>query len=234
MRNIYKRGAIVGSLSAALMVAAAQSALAAPTTSPEGIGLYASGTVNVTNTPDVTTSSATPTCVASVGAGILTANTVCAQVNGNQTTASTAGLSALGLGAAISAGAISSSCIANSDGSFTLASNVAGLTIGGVTYADANATPNDTVTVPLVGTITFNQQLNPGPTAQSRTVNALVINATLLNQTVVIASSTCGPFNASAPMAGGKGLVLGLGALGAGAVGVVGVRWNRRRRVTAA
>lgn len=236
MRTIYKRGAIVGALSGALLLAAGQSALAAPTTSPEGIGLYASGTLaTVSNTPDVTTSSSTPTCVASVAAGILTAQNVCAQVNGNQTTTSTTGETALGA-TAITAGAITSSCIAGPNG-FTLASNVAGLTIAGVSYADANATPNDTITIPLIGSIEFNEQIpaETGSTAVapgSQTVNALVLN--IAGEKVVIGSSTCGPYNASAPVAGGKGLVIGLGALAVGGAGVAGVRLNRRRRLAGA
>jgi hypothetical protein len=233
VRNIYKRGAVVGAVSGALMLAAAQSALAAPTQSPEGIGLYASGLMSVSNTPDATSANPNPGSVATVGAGILTANAVTAQVNGNTTTAGTAGLSALGLGPAISAGAISSSCTANSDGTFTRTSNVANLVIAGSPIATANAAPNTTVNVPLVGTVIVNQQV-AGPTPGSVTVNALVINGSLLNQNVTIASSTCGPYAAPAPVAGGKGLVVGLGALGAGAVGVAAVRLNRRRRLAGA
>jgi hypothetical protein len=234
VRKIYKQGTVLGTLAAAMLLATATGAMAAtePTQSPEGFGIQATGLLGVTAQPIATAATPTPSCVATVGASILTANAVCAAVNGNQTTAAVGGLSALGLGSAISAGAITSSCIANSNGTFTLASNVAGLTIGGVAFADANATPNDTITIPLVGSITFNQQVIPGPVTGSETVNALVIN--IAGENITLASATCGPFDASAPVAGGKGLVLGLGALGAGAVGVTAVKLNRRRRLTSA
>jgi hypothetical protein len=143
-------------------------------------------------------------------------------------------LSALGTGPLITAGAINSSCTANSDGTFTRTSNVASFSIAGIPVSGVvGAAPNTTITVPLVGTIIVNQQI-PGPVTGSVTVNALVIHARLLRQNVTIASSTCGPYVLGAPVAGGKGLVIGLGALGAAGIGVAAVTLNRRRRLASA
>jgi hypothetical protein len=231
VRKIYKHGTVLGALAGAMLLVSAQGAMAAtePTTSPEGFGIQGSGLVTVPAQPIATAANPTPACTATVAAGILTANTVCAAVNGNQTTAAVAGLTALNVGilsSGISAGAISSSCTANSDGTFTMASNLANLVIPGAVIP-VNPAPNTSL---LGGTVILNQQINGPDGATERTVNALVVN--LLGQSLTIASSTCGPFVQGAPVAGGKGLALGLGALGAGAVGVTAVKLNRRRRLT--
>jgi hypothetical protein len=227
VRKIYKHGTVLGVLAGAMLLVSAQGAMAAtePTTSPEGFGIQGSGLVTVPAQPIATAANPTPACTATVAAGIVTANTVCAAVNGNQTTAAVAGLTAL-LTSGISAGAISSSCTANSDGTFTMASNLVNLVIPGAVIP-VNPAPNTSL---LGGAVILNQQINGPDGGTERTVNALVVN--LLGQSLTVASSTCGPFVQGAPIAGGKGLALGLGALGAGVVGVTAVKLNRRRRLT--
>lgn len=205
------------------MLTAAQGA-SAQTVSPEGIGLEASGLLaTVGATPDATAATPDPTSVATVNAGIVTANVVSASVNGNTTVAGVAGLTALGL-SGVSAGAISSSCTANADGSFTESATIVGLNIPGLTTIDGTPGVNTSL---LGGTVLLNQHTT-GPVAGSETVNAVVI--TLLGETVTIGSSTCGPYVAGAPIAGGKGLVIGGGAVAAAGAGIAAVKLNRRRR----
>jgi hypothetical protein len=234
VREIYKRGTVLGALAGAMLLASAQGAMAAtePTTSPEGFGIQAVGTlVTVPAQPIATSTTRNPPNVATVAAGLLTANAVFANVSadGNTVNAGAAGLSALGVGI-VEAGAVSSTCAATANG-INESVDIAGLTVGGVPVVTTNVAPNTTINLPLIGTLVLNQQV-AGPVTGSQTVNALVIDATLLNETIIVGSSTCGPFAAGAPIAGGKGLALGLGALGAGAVGVTAVKLNRRRRLT--
>lgn len=210
-----------------MLLAATQGASAA-TETPEGIGIQATGTLlTVAPTPVADLATPAPASVATVNAGLVTATAVTAHINGNRTTAGVASLTALA-GTGISAGALSSTCTANANGSFTEASNTATVAVLGVTIP-VNPAPNTTVTIPLVGSIILNQQI-AGPVAGSVTVNALVINATILGETVTVASSTCGPYVAGAPIAGGKGLALGGGVVAAAGAGVVAVKLNRRRR----
>jgi hypothetical protein len=230
VREIYKRGTVLGALAAAMLLASAQGALAAtePTESPEGFGIQSTGVLSVPAQPIADSATRNPPNVATVSAGILTANAVFANVSadGNTVNAGAAGLSALGLGV-VGAGAVSSTCTATAGG-ITESVNIAGLTVGGVPVVTTNVAPD--TSVPLaVGTLELNQQV-AGPVTGSQTVNALVL--TVLGQTIIVGSSTCGPFTSGAPIAGGKGLALGLGALGAGAVGVTAVKLNRRRRLT--
>jgi hypothetical protein len=245
MRKKITRGIILAAMAGSLVLAATPAAFAAPSTqSPEGIGIAASGTLlTVAPTPDATTATPNPGSVATVTvAGILNANVVSAQVAGNTTTAGVTSLDTTGiLGAllgAISAGVVTSTCTANSNGTFTEGATVANLNILGATF---NGTPGVNtalvVTLPIgitSATVTLNEQVNPGPVAGSRTVNAIHIHlATLIaSEDIYIASSTCGPFDASAPLAGGKGLAIGLGACGLLGLSVTAVNWHRRRRYT--
>jgi hypothetical protein len=227
VRKIYKRGTVLGALAGAMVLAAAQGAMAQATQSPEGIGIEGTGLVAVAPQPIATATNPNPANVATVSAGIVTANAVFAHVNGNTTTAGVASLTALLL-SGISAGAISSTCTANSDGTFTESSNLVNVVIPGIASIPVNPAANTSL---LGGTVILNQQ-EAGPVTGSMTVNALVIN--LLGENLTIGSSTCGPFVAGAPVAGGKGLVLGLGAAGAAGVGVAAVSLNRRRRLSRA
>lgn len=174
---------------------------------------------------------------------MLNANTLNAQVSGNTTTASVQSLDTTGIVAAllgpISAGVISSSCTANSDGTFTRTASVANLSILGATF---NGTPGANTNLSLSlpagiasASVTLNEQV-AGPVPGSVTVNAVHISFTTLGlatENIYIASSTCGPFSSPVPLASGKGLVIGLGAFGALAVGVGTTRLRRRRRLMA-
>lgn len=239
MRNIYKRGIAVSALSAAMLLFAVPAAMAAPsTTSPEGIGIESTGAVTVGPTPDATAANPSPPCVASVGVSpLVTANSVCASVSGNTTTASVAGLTALsGSPVPVSSGAISSTCTANADGTFTESSSIANLAIDALTIP-ANPGPNTTLAIPGVGSVTLNEQV-AGPVSGSVTVTAVHIhlNATLLTgaQDIYIASSTCGPFSSTIPLASGMGLGVGLGTAGVVAAVAVVVILNRRHRFSRA
>jgi hypothetical protein len=192
--------------------------------------------------PDATTGNPNPSSIASVTvAGILNANVVTAQVSGNTTTAGVTSLDTNGIvGAllgAISAGVVTSTCTANSNGTFTESASVANLSILGATF---NGTPGANtslgVTLPIgitAATVTLNEQV-AGPVVGSQTVNAIHIHFTTLvaSEDIYIASSTCGPFNSSVPLAGGKGLVIGLGACGLLGLSATAVGWHRRRRYT--
>ena len=81
--------------------------------------------------------------------------------------------------------------------------------------------------------MTLNEQV-AGPVVGSQTVNAIHIHFSTLvaSEDIYVASSTCGPFNASVPLAGGKGLAIGLGACGLLGVSATAVGWHRRRRYT--
>lgn len=244
MQRKITRGLIVTAMAGSLVLGATSAAFAAPSTqSPEGIGIAASGTLlSVAPTPDATTVNPNPGSVATVTiAGILNANAVTAQVSGNTTTAGVTSLDTGGLIGpllgAISAGVITSTCTANSNGTFTESANVANLSILGATFNGTPA-PNTAlgVTLPIgiaAATVTLNEQV-AGPVVGSVTVNAIHIHlATLIaSEDIYIASSTCGPFNASVPLAGGKGLALGLGACGLLGLSATAVGWHRRRRYT--
>lgn len=245
--NMHKkitRGIILAAMAGSLVLAATPAALAAPATqSPEGIGLVATGTLlTVAPTPDATTATPNPSNVASATvATILTATVLSAQVSGNTTTAGVAGLNTTGIAGAIlgaiSAGAISSTCTANSGGTFSESTNVANLNILGATFNGSPAANTAlSVTLPLgitAASVTLNEQV-AGPVAGSQTVNAVHIHlATLIaTEDIYIASSTCGPFDASVPLAGGKGLAIGLGACGLLGLSATAVGWHRRRRYT--
>jgi hypothetical protein len=234
VRNIRKRGIALGAMTGAVLLAFAPAARAEATASPEGIGIVATGPVAVEPTPDATSANPNPASVASQGVvGLLTANALTAQVAGNTTTSGMASVTPLaGAPVAISAGAVAASCTANSDASFTETSSAAALSIPGVTVP-VNPAPNTVLTVPLLGTVTLNEQV-AGPVTGSQTVTAIHIH-TLVGEDVYLASSTCGPYVAPVPLASGSGLAAGLGLTGVagGAVAIVTLN-RRRRRVTGA
>jgi hypothetical protein len=231
VRKIYKRGTVLGALAGVIVLTAAQGA-SAQTVSPEGIGIEATGTLaTIGATPDATAANPNPASVATVNVGLVNASVVSATVNGNNTVAGVAGLTALDvlrISSGVSAGAISSSCTANPDGSFTESSTLVGLKLPGLAAISGNPGVDTSL---LGGTVILNQQV-AGPVNGSVTVNAAVI--TLLGETVTIGSSTCGPYVAGAPVAGGKGLAIGGGTLAAAGVGIAAVKLNRRRRPNAA
>jgi hypothetical protein len=232
MRNVHKRAAVLGVLTAAVAVATASGAHAEPTTSPEGIGIAATGAVPVPPTPDATSATPSPATVAAAGVGaILSASDATASVSGTATNASVAGISApLGSVLPISAGWISSWCTANSDGTFGLGSDTGSLSVAGVTIP-ADPPPNTRVRVPGAATIILNEQV-ARPGAGSETATAVHISL-LTGENIFIASSTCRPFTAPAAMGSGKGLAIGLGTIGVAGAAVTAVTLSRRRRLVA-
>jgi len=208
----------------------------AQTTSPEAFGIEGTGLLGIAPTPDATLTTPNPADVASVGIpAVLTAGTLSASVTSNSATAAVQSLSA-GTGVpilgAITGSVITSSCLAQSDGTFVRTTSIAGLTIGGTTLAPGTIAPNTVfLSIPLVATVTLNQQIT-GPITGSEEVNAIHIALLVSGETINIASSTCGPFTADTPVASGKGLALGLGLLGSVGVGY-GTVYSRRRKVSA-
>jgi hypothetical protein len=133
-----------------------------------------------------------------------------------------------GLLGVMTASAITSACLANANGTFVETTSIASGSIAG-TAIPATIPANDAfLNIPLVATVTLNQQV-AGPITGSVTVNAINIRLLGSTEQVNIASSTCGPFSASTPIAGGKGLAVGLGLLGSVGVGY-GAIYTRRRR----
>jgi len=223
------------------MTATAMAATNGPTQSPEAIGLYANGTlVSVANIPDQTsvgTNSAT-----NVNAGILTAGALnVGVVSVNYSYATAANITALtGLTGnpvtGIAATAVSAYCVTAGPADFSESYvNLVGLTINGVSPASASPGPNTTLINTAALTVTLNQQI-AGPVANSWTVNAVNIDLNLLGIDIVLASATCGPYTAgqATALASGKGLGIGLGAVGllGGAAATVYVR--RRRNALSA
>jgi hypothetical protein len=166
------------------------------------------------------------------------------------------------LGNLIAATVIKSTCTWNSNltgsSAFTETTTIASLTILGTTVTlPATIAPNTSLlsllpTLPtllaplnLLGltglTITLNQQ-EPGPGSNTETVNAIDISlgagALLLGSAgtehIDVASSTCGNPTSivASPVAGGKGLGIGLGLLGLLGAGFAAA-YARRRRVLA-
>jgi hypothetical protein len=158
--------------------------------------------------------------------------------------------------------AITSSCTWNSSATgssaFTLTAAIANLKVLGITIpvgdlTGLTPTPGGTnvttlagVTLPTLplGLSVLNVILDdeePGPVTGSETINAVEIqvgSTTLFGssslETIYLASSTCGGSSSvvATPVAGGKGLGIGLGLLGLLGAGIATV-YVRRRRVFA-
>jgi hypothetical protein len=234
VRQTIRRGLVLAALAGTALVATAPAAFA-QTTSPEAYALEGTGLLAVAPTPEATLSDPNPASVASLGIpGVLVATALTASVTSNTATASVAGLSngtTLPIFSTLTAGAITSSCLANPDGTFVETTSIASLTINGTSLGTTTPPANDTfLNLPGVATVILNQQLI-GPITGSETVNAIHISllGLLVGETVNVASSTCGPFTSDTPIAGGKGLAVGLGLLGSVGVGY-GAVYTRRRR----
>ncbi len=245
MRYPFRQGFVLTAIAGACVLAIPSTAMAAATTSPEAIGLYASGTgllpITVANTPDETSVGTLTTASVSVP-GILSTGVLTATVTSdNYSNTDVAGLSALGtLFPVLSSGTIDSFCVFSGAGNFSNSYvTIENLDILGATFT-GTATPNENlagITLPAgLGsiTVTLDQQVT-GPVAGSETINAVNIAYTLLGglttEHIVIASSTCGPFNASevTPLASGKGLGIGLGGLALIGGVYATIRVRRRR-----
>ena len=252
MQRKIRRGLVLAALAGTCVMGIAPAALAAPSTqSPEGIALDATGPVALGPIADATTANPTESAAALNLPTIVSVGALSSSVSGNTTTSSVLTLGDSGiigniLGP-ITSGLVTSTCTANSDGTFTESTSVTNLNILGDNVGTIASVPaNDTLASgALTGalltalglTVTLNEQVT-GPVAGSVTVNAIHISFHLLgvaDEDIYVASSTCGPFSAAvaSPVAGGKGLGLGLGLLGLASIGV-GTVYVRRRHAMAA
>jgi hypothetical protein len=213
VRHSIRRGLVLAALAGTALVATAPAAFA-QTTSPEAFGIEGTGALGIAPTPDATLAHPNPAQASAINIPlILNTGVLNASVTTNSATASVASLgNPTGIGipllGTVSAGLISSSCLSNADGTFTAL--VPGLS--------------------LVANVTLNFQ-EPGPITGSQSVDAIHIALLGSTEVINIASSTCGPFSADTPIAGGKGLAVGLGLLGSVGVGY-GAIYTRRRRTS--
>ena len=226
---------MLAALAGTALVATAPAAFA-QTTSPEAFGIEATGALGIAPTPDATLANPNPANVVTVSIpGILNAGTLSASVTSNSATATVASLNTtsiltplLGI---ITASAVTSSCLAQSDGTFVRTASIANLTIGTTTLpAGPIAANTPFLTIPLVASIVLNEQ-QIGPITGSEEVNAIQVKLLGTTEVINIASSTCGPFTADTPVASGKGLAIGLGLLGSVGVGY-GAVYSRRRKAS--
>jgi hypothetical protein len=235
VRHSIRRGLVLAALAGTALVATAPAAFA-QTTSPEAFGIEGTGLLGIAPTPDATLTAPNPANSSLVAIPlILNATVLSASVTSNSATSSVAGLNSTGILApllgVITASAVSSSCLANSDGSFVRTSTIASLDIAGTTLAPGTIPANDAfLTIPLVATITLNYQV-AGPITGSESVDAIHIALLGSGEVINVADSTCGPFTADTPVAGGKGLAIGLGLLGSVGVGY-GAVYSRRRKAS--
>jgi hypothetical protein len=153
--------------------------------------------------------------------------------------------------------AITSSCTWDSSltgsSAFTLTADIANLKVLGISLTAGeltglSPTPGGTNVTSLIGPLTLPLGLSvlnvylddeePGPVTGSETINAVEIqvgSTTIFGssalETIYLGSSTCGGSSSvvATPMAGGKGLGLGLGLLGLLGAGVATVYVRRRR-----
>jgi hypothetical protein len=199
------------------MTSNAMAATNGPTTSPEAIGLYANGLVSVANTADETTIGDTASAASASVAGYVTASTLSATVvSENYDYASVADI-ATDAGPTISSGTITEYCVTTAAGTFSSYAVIENLVIGTLSFNGTVYTPNTTLGVTGVLTVTLNQEVTgPASATGSETWNAIDIDTAGSTEDIDIASATCGPYTAlqSTPLASGLGLGLGLGGLG--------------------
>ncbi|OLR89466.1 choice-of-anchor P family protein [Actinokineospora bangkokensis] len=240
-----RRGAVIGALTAAVLMAGAAPASAAP---GDGSAYVAAGTVTLLGVPAVTippqaaTSTDGPNTAQLAGLGfpgVLNAGLVSSASTRDDSTGvvhSEATLAGVGLtlGNLGTIQAIDVVCDATQAG-ITGGTTLAGVAIAGVNVP-VNPAPNTVIAVPpgplALVSLTFNEQIaNPDG---SLTTNGLHVRLLPLLGTgdLVLGSATCGPAAAPVPLASGAGLWIGLGLLGALAL-PVGLHAVRRRTAAA-
>ena len=114
--------------------------------------------------------------------------------------------------------------------------DILGVDIGTQTFTSQDSVTGLTLPTGLTVTVDINKVTNNDPAAGEVTDNGLYISLSDalisgLNETIYIASATCGPYNANAgtPLASGKGMAIGLGLLGLAGAGFATVYARRRR-----
>jgi hypothetical protein len=250
MRRTLRRGAILTAFAGTCVLAMTATALAAtngPTTSPEAIGIYANGLASLGNTPDETSVGTMTASNVDVGT-ILGASTLSATVvSDNYSWAQVEGISALtGSILPVTATAVTTYCVASGAGNFSNSYVViAGLSINGSTAISGTYTSAATLTGLTLPagiaslSVTIDQETSPSTetVSGSETFQGVDIDLTTIlgvSEDIDIASATCGPYTTGqgTPLASGKGLGIGLGAVGllGGAYAVVRIR--RRHAAT--
>jgi hypothetical protein len=261
MRNYLKRGFVLSAIAGTCLYAIAPAALAQPTTSPEAFGVEASGSLLGTNVtvgpiPDQTSVGTTGTPLNVTVPGVLNLVGLFATVNSvNSSEAGVASLNNTGIAALLgtfSAGAITETCAATAGG-ISGSAAIANLNLLGITENGTLTTPGTPVVVgggllSLLGlasaTVTLNEE-DPGPVSVPGSETFYAIHVQLTTAPLVgtaqtlnlyVASATCGPYNSSmgTPVAGGKGLGIGLGLLGLFGAGTAAVYVRRRKGLIAA
>lgn len=252
MRTV-RRGALVGLVAAACLVAGGLPASAAPGDG-SAYGLVATltllgapinmGPFAAANTNGPTQNSLVSVNVPSVAStGAINTSAVRDDSTGAvNSSASTANLS-IGVlpGPPVSATLVEATCSATQAGN-SGTTTLAGVQLGNLGTVGANPAPNTVINVPgppglggTIASITFNEQI-PNPDG-SLTVNAVHVRLLQVPGSpaagdLVISSATCGPAALPVPLASGSGLLIGLGLL---AVAVpVGIEVVRRRRLGSA
>jgi hypothetical protein len=259
MRHSLRRAAVLTAIAGTAVFVLGPAALAQPTSqSPEADALYATGAVSLGPTADATeptdtTEEAVGVTISPLSTPLFTVGSTANDalydtVTLNSASSSVDQLSSGGLdllditGGTTSAAAITTTCTANSDGSITMNTSVVDLDILGDDIGSVTTvSPDDTLTglslpTGVTATVELNKQTTDDPATGEDTVTGLYISltdslVTGLSETIDIATATCGPYNSSGatPLASGKGVGIGLGAVGlvGGAVATVYVRRRR-------
>jgi hypothetical protein len=257
MKHQLRRGLVLTAIAGTCLYAIAPAALAQPETrTPEAIALDATGALPLGpisdaytgNTPESAVGvTLTPLLTPLFTIGSTSDDALTSSVTLNSATSSVDTLSS-GLldllditGGTADANAITTTCTANADGSVTTSTSVVDLDILGVDIGTQTFTSQDSVTgltlpTGLTVTVDINKVTNNDPAAGEVTDNGLYISLSDalisgLNETIYVASATCGPYNANAgtPLASGKGMAIGLGLLGLAGAGFATVYARRRR-----
>jgi len=240
-----RRGGQIGVVAAALLVAGALPASAAPgdgSAYGASVAITLLGVGPITTGPLVPASTAGPTdnslasanvpTVASVGLihTSATLNESTGQVDARASTADVV-IGLLGQQNTITANAVVATCTATEGGN-SGTSTLTGVNLGSLGTVDANPAPNTTIVLSNVASITFNEQIGNGD--GSLTVNAIHLRllsgslSSIGSGDVIVSSATCGPAALPTPMASGAGLWISLGLIGT-AVVAAAVTVSRRR-----
>jgi len=245
-----RRGGLTGLVAAALLVAGALPASAAPgdgsaygasvSITLVGIGPITAGKFAQAHTDGPTEDSLAEAAVPGVlELGVVDTRATLDESTGQvDSSASSADLKlTLLANNPITAKLVQASCTATQAG-VTGNTRLVELDAGTLGAVDASPSPNTRIDVPDVLSITFNEQIaNPDG---SLTVNAIHVRllggnlAKLGSGDVIVSSATCGPAGLPVPLASGAGLWISLGVIGLAVVPAAIAVARRRQAVSAA
>lgn len=235
IKGLAKAGASLSLAGGILAAAAGPAAAAAPN---EAYGAAASGLISVAPVDEATYPGTSPVTAATISiTGLLTTGVVTDTAGATSASSTIANVSAtLSPLATLTADAVASSCTFDTNtgtvsGTTTITNGQVVVTgLGGTTIAlAANPTPNTTVTVPGIATITLNRQTTA--TDGTLTVDAIYVSLLGTTQTLTIGTSVCNAASvAPVPVLPGKAMAAGLGTLGMLGLGGVVYHVSRRRR----